>query len=105
MIAAATKSATRSLLLEKPKVSRLRAASAGRHRSRPTNPASSKASASTRASCYAKNRPYVLCVMTTYLKSEAEGERAIEEMSRVSYEYFSRLGAQGLGNTDGQVRQ
>ncbi|HEY2907044.1 MAG TPA: serine hydrolase [Vicinamibacterales bacterium] len=42
---------------------------------------------------YAKNRPYVLCVMTTYLKSEAEGEQAIEEMSRASYEYFSRLGA------------
>jgi beta-lactamase class A len=42
---------------------------------------------------YAKNRPYILCVMTTYLKSEAEGERAIEEMSRASYEYFSRLGA------------
>ncbi len=42
---------------------------------------------------YAKNRPYVLCAMTTYLRSEAEGERAIEEMSRASYEYFSRLGA------------
>jgi beta-lactamase class A len=42
---------------------------------------------------YAKNRPYILCVMTTYLKSEAEGERAIEEMSRAAYDYFSRLGA------------
>ncbi len=42
---------------------------------------------------YAKNRPYILCVMTTYLRSEADGERAIEEISRVSYEYFSRLGA------------
>lgn len=42
---------------------------------------------------FAKNRPYVLCVMTTYLRSEEEGERAIEAMSRVSYEYFSRLGA------------
>ena len=42
---------------------------------------------------YAKNRPYILCVMTTYLKSEAEGELAIEEMSRASYDYFSRLGA------------
>jgi beta-lactamase class A len=42
---------------------------------------------------YAKNRPYVLCVMTTFLRSEPEGERAIEEMSRASYEYFSRLGA------------
>jgi beta-lactamase class A len=42
---------------------------------------------------YATNRPYIFCVMTTFLKDEAEGEKAIEEMSRVSYEYFSRLGA------------
>ncbi|HTK28201.1 MAG TPA: serine hydrolase [Vicinamibacterales bacterium] len=42
---------------------------------------------------YAKNRPYILAVMTTYLKSEAEGEQAIREMSRAAYEYFSRLGA------------
>ena len=41
---------------------------------------------------FAKNRPYVLVVMTTFLKSEAEGERAIEEISRAAYEYFSRLG-------------
>ena len=38
---------------------------------------------------YAKDRPYVLCVMTQSLKSEAEGERAIEAMSRAAYEYFS----------------
>ena len=44
---------------------------------------------------YAKNRPYVLCVMTTFLKDEAEGERAIESISRVAYEYFSRLGTGG----------
>jgi beta-lactamase class A len=44
---------------------------------------------------YAKNRPYVLCVMTTFLKDEGEGERAIEEISRVSYEYFRRLGTGG----------
>jgi hypothetical protein len=44
---------------------------------------------------FAKNRPYILCVMTTYLKDEAEGERAIEEISRTVYEYFSRLGAGG----------
>jgi hypothetical protein len=31
--------------------------------------------------------------MSTYLKNEAEGERAIEDMSRASYEYFSRVGA------------
>ena len=44
---------------------------------------------------FAKNRPYVLVVMTSFLKSEAEGERAIEEISRAAYEYFSRLGAGG----------
>ena len=52
---------------------------------------------------FAKNRPYILCVMTTFLKDEAEGERAIEEMSRVSYEYFSRLGSGGtLGRLNGR---
>jgi len=44
---------------------------------------------------FAKNRPYVLSVMTTFLKDEAEGERAIEAISRTAYEYFSRLGAGG----------
>jgi len=46
---------------------------------------------------YAKNRPYVFCVMTTFLRSEVEGERAIEEIARAAYEYFSRLGAGPLG--------
>jgi beta-lactamase class A len=40
----------------------------------------------------AKHRPYALAVMTTYLKDEAEGERAIADVSRAFYEYFSRLG-------------
>ena len=44
---------------------------------------------------FAKNRPYILCAMTTYLKDEAEGERAIEDMSRAAYDYFVRLGAGG----------
>jgi beta-lactamase class A len=44
---------------------------------------------------FAKNRPYAFVVMTTYLKAEPEGERAIEEMSRAAYQYFSRLGASG----------
>lgn len=44
---------------------------------------------------FAKNRPYILCVMTTYLKSEAEGERAIVDISRAVYEYFSRIGGGG----------
>jgi len=46
---------------------------------------------------YAKNRPFVLCVMTTFLKNDGEGERAIEEMSRAAYEYFSRLADGPLG--------
>lgn len=52
---------------------------------------------------YAKNRPYVLSVMTTFLKDEGEGERAIVEMSRAAYEYFSRIGAGGaLGRLNGR---
>jgi beta-lactamase class A len=52
---------------------------------------------------YAKNRPYVLSVMTTFLKDEAEGERAIETISRTAYEYFSRLGSGGaLGRLNGR---
>jgi beta-lactamase class A len=46
---------------------------------------------------FAKNRPYVFCVMTTFLKNDAEGERAIEEISRAAYEYFSRLADGPLG--------
>jgi beta-lactamase class A len=49
---------------------------------------------------FVKNRPYVLCVMTTFLKSDAEGERAIEEMSRAAYEYFSRI---ALGGDLGRI--
>jgi beta-lactamase class A len=40
---------------------------------------------------FAKDRPYALAVMTTYLQNEAEGERAITEMSRAAFEYFSRV--------------
>jgi beta-lactamase class A len=46
---------------------------------------------------FAKNRPYALSVMAAFLKSEIEGERAIEEMSRSAYDYFSRLGSGMLG--------
>jgi beta-lactamase class A len=45
---------------------------------------------------FAKNRPYALCVMATYLKNEEEGERAIVDISRAAYEYFSRIGAGGM---------
>jgi beta-lactamase class A len=44
---------------------------------------------------FAKNRPYVFCVMTTFLKDDAEGERAIEEISRAAYDYYARLGTGG----------
>ncbi len=36
-------------------------------------------------------RPYVLCVMTTYLKRDADGNPAIALISRLAYEHFSRL--------------
>lgn len=41
----------------------------------------------------ARQRPYALAVMTTFLKDEAEGERAIADVSRAFFDYFSRLGA------------
>jgi len=45
---------------------------------------------------FLKNRPYAFAVMTTFLKDEDEGEHAITEMSRVSYEYFERLATSGV---------
>ncbi len=44
---------------------------------------------------FEKNRPYVFAVMMTFLKSEPEGERAMEDLSRAAYDYFARLGAGG----------
>jgi beta-lactamase class A len=41
----------------------------------------------------AAHRPYAIAVATTYLKDEAEGERAIAAVSRAFYDYFSRLGS------------
>jgi beta-lactamase class A len=38
-----------------------------------------------------KNRPYVLCVMTTYLRDEKEGSAAIQKISALTYSYFDRL--------------
>ena len=40
----------------------------------------------------AAHRPYAVAVMTTYLKDEGEGERAIADASRAFHDYFSRLG-------------
>lgn len=39
-----------------------------------------------------KNRPYVLCVMTAYLKDEKEGSAAIRKISSLAYSYFDRVG-------------
>ena len=36
-------------------------------------------------------RPYILCVMTTYLKRDGDGNPAIAGISRLAYEHFSRL--------------
>ena len=40
---------------------------------------------------FVKNRPYVICVMTTYLASERAGEEAIARISRLAYDLFDRL--------------
>jgi beta-lactamase class A len=36
--------------------------------------------------------PFVIAVMTTYLADENAGERAIEKVARLAYDYFDRLG-------------
>jgi beta-lactamase class A len=41
---------------------------------------------------FAKNRPYVLCVMTTFLRNERAGEEAIAKVSALTYGMFDRLG-------------
>ncbi len=41
---------------------------------------------------YAPNRPFVIAVMTTYLKSEKDGEEAIGEIAESAYNYFDRVG-------------
>lgn len=35
--------------------------------------------------------PFVMTVMTSYLASNEEGERAVKEVARLAYEYFDRL--------------
>jgi beta-lactamase class A len=35
--------------------------------------------------------PFVISVMTTYLADEGAGERAIEQVARLAYDYFDRL--------------
>src|SRR5579872_5840835 len=41
---------------------------------------------------FAQNRPYVICVMTTYLRNERDGEEAITRVSSAAYQMFDRLG-------------
>lgn len=41
---------------------------------------------------FLKNRPYVICVMTTYLGNERAGEEAISAISAAAYALFDRLG-------------
>ena len=38
-----------------------------------------------------ENRPYVICVMTTYLRRERDGEQAISRISAAAYSMFDRL--------------
>jgi beta-lactamase class A len=42
---------------------------------------------------YAKNRPFVFVALTTCLGDEEGGDRAIEELAKVAFGYFARLGA------------
>ncbi|HEX7960941.1 MAG TPA: serine hydrolase [Terriglobales bacterium] len=40
---------------------------------------------------FVKNRPYILCVMTTYLRDEKEGQAAIRKIAGLTYSYFDRV--------------
>jgi beta-lactamase class A len=41
---------------------------------------------------FAHNRPYIICVMTTYLRNERAGEEAISKISGAAYRMFDRIG-------------
>jgi beta-lactamase class A len=41
---------------------------------------------------FAQNRPYVISIMTTYLRNERAGEDAISRISAATYAMFDRLG-------------
>jgi hypothetical protein len=40
---------------------------------------------------FVEKRPYILCVMTTYLHREREGEEAISKISLEAWRVFDRL--------------
>jgi beta-lactamase class A len=42
------------------------------------------------------NRPYIFVAMCTYLKDDDAGDRAIGEASRAVFDYFDRIGAEGV---------
>jgi beta-lactamase class A len=41
---------------------------------------------------YAQKRPFIICIMTTYLQNERDGEQAIARISTAAYRMFDRLG-------------
>ncbi|HKR31843.1 MAG TPA: serine hydrolase [Terriglobales bacterium] len=41
---------------------------------------------------FVPNRPFVICVMTSYLHDERAGQGAISEIALAAYDYFDRLG-------------
>ena len=41
---------------------------------------------------FVPNRPYIICVMTSYLQNERDGEDAISRISAAAYGMFDRLG-------------
>ena len=43
-----------------------------------------------------EGRPYLLCVMTSFLADDGAGDRAITDISRATYQYFSRLARAGV---------
>ncbi len=42
---------------------------------------------------YAKNRPFVFVAMTTWLEDDEAGDAAIQDLARVAYACFARMGA------------
>ena len=43
-----------------------------------------------------KGRPYLFCVMTSFLADERAAGTSITDMSRAAYQYFSRLARAGV---------
>ena len=41
---------------------------------------------------FAQNRPFLICVMTTYLRHERDGENAISDIASAAFRMFERLG-------------